>query len=143
MQLVCNASPLIFFAKIDLIDVLPKINGNLRIPFGVYQEINGQNDAACDWVEKHKNKYVIKTDTIPKIIESWDLGKGETEVIAHAYAKKDAKEGLAKPFICPSSALSQKQNPRIDRLYCGFVFAPALNTTKSPGFSKPSKSSIG
>jgi predicted nucleic acid-binding protein len=94
MLLVCNASPLIFLAKIDLIDVLPQITENLTIPVGVYQEIKGQNDAACKWVEKHKNKYVIEIDTTPKIIESWDLGKGETEVITHAYSRKDLKAAL-------------------------------------------------
>lgn len=48
MLLVCNASPLIFLAKIDLIDVLPQLTENLTIPVGVYQEIKGQNDAACE-----------------------------------------------------------------------------------------------
>lgn len=94
MELVCNASPMIFLSKIDLVHVLPQINGKLSIPFGVYQEIKGQNDAASEWVEKHKNKYVIELDTIPKIIESWDLGRGETEVIAYAYSKKNVKVAL-------------------------------------------------
>lgn len=85
MQLVCNASPLIFLAKIDLIHLLPVITEKLRIPMGVYHEIKGQNDVAADWVEEFKNEYVIEIEPVPKIIESWDLGKGETEVIAHAY----------------------------------------------------------
>jgi predicted nucleic acid-binding protein len=89
MQLVCNASPLIFLAKIDLIHVLPKIAGDFRVPIGVYHEIKGQNDAAAEWIEEYKNEYVIETGAVPKIIESWDLGKGETEVIAHAYSNKD------------------------------------------------------
>lgn len=94
MQLVCNASPLIFLAKIDLINVLPYLTEDLKIPIGVYHEIKDQNDAASEWIEKYKNKYVIEIDTVPKIIESWDLGKGETEVIAHAYSKKDLKAAL-------------------------------------------------
>jgi len=59
MQIICNASPLIFLAKIDLIHRLPAIAGNLRIPQGVYYEIKGKNDAASEWVEENKNKYVI------------------------------------------------------------------------------------
>ena len=94
MQLVCNASPLIFLAKIDLIHLLPIITENLRIPIGVYHEIKGQNDAAADWVEEFKNEYVIEIGTVPKIIESWDLGKGETEVIAHAYSHQNLKAAL-------------------------------------------------
>ena len=94
MQLVCNASPLIFLAKIDLIHVLPQLTENLEIPIGVYHEIKGQNDMASEWVEKNKKKYVIEIDTVPKIIELWDLGKGETEVIAHAYLKKGLKAAL-------------------------------------------------
>ena len=76
MQLVCNASPLIFLAKIDLLHVLPTLAGNLRIPTGVYHEIKGQKDAASEWVEEFKSEYVIDIDNVPKIIESWDLGKG-------------------------------------------------------------------
>ena len=94
MQLVCNASPLIFLAKIDLIHVLPTLAGNLRIPTGVYHEIKGQKDAASEWVEEFKSEYVIDIDNVPKIIESWDLGKGETEVIAHAYSNKELKAAL-------------------------------------------------
>jgi predicted nucleic acid-binding protein len=94
MQLVCNASPLIFLAKIDLIHLLPTIAGSLRIPMGVYHEIKGQNDAASEWVEEHINEYVIEIESVPKIIESWDLGRGETEVIAHAYLIKGLKAAL-------------------------------------------------
>lgn len=89
MQLVCNASPLIFLAKIDLIHLMPNLAENLQIPIGVYHEITGQNDVAAEWVEENKNEYVIEVDSVPKIIESWDLGKGESEVIAHAYSNKE------------------------------------------------------
>jgi predicted nucleic acid-binding protein len=94
MQLVCNASPLIFLAKIDLIHVLPKMCETLYVPVGVYHEIKGQNDVASQWIEQNKNSYVIKIDSIPKIIESWDLGKGETEVIACAHSNKDLLAAL-------------------------------------------------
>ena len=88
MQLVCNASPLIFLAKIDLIHLMPNLAESLLIPIGVYHEIKGKNDAASEWVEENKNEYVIEVVSVPKIIESWDLGKGESEVIAHAYSNK-------------------------------------------------------
>ena len=88
MQLVCNASPLIFLAKIDLIDVLPKMVQTLNIPNGVYREIKGQNDAASAWIEKGKDDYLVELDSVPTIIESWDLGKGEMEVLAYAHSNK-------------------------------------------------------
>lgn len=94
MHLVCNASPLIFLAKIDLIHLLPRICENLTIPGGVYDEIMGQSDAASQWIEENKQEYVVEVESIPKLIEAWDLGKGETEVIAHAYSKKDLKVAL-------------------------------------------------
>lgn len=94
MQHVCNASPLIFMAKIDLIHELPKMTKNLIIPSGVYHEIKGQNDAASEWIEEYKKQYVIEIESVPKVIESWDLGNGETEVIAHAYSKKNLKVAL-------------------------------------------------
>ncbi|MCG2591108.1 hypothetical protein [Rhodohalobacter sulfatireducens] len=54
MHLVCNASLLIFLAKIDLIHLLPRISDNLIVPSGVYDEIVGQKDAASEWIEKNK-----------------------------------------------------------------------------------------
>jgi len=42
------------------------------------------------------------------------------------------------PFICPSSFLSQKTNPRIDSQCRGFVLSPALKTRKPAGVLKPS-----
>lgn len=94
MQLVCNASPLIFLAKIDLIHILPDMTENLKIPLGVYHEIKGQDDAASEWIEKIKDDYVIKIDSVPAIIESWDLGKGESEVIAYAHSNKHLRAAL-------------------------------------------------
>lgn len=94
MRLVCNASPLIFLAKIDLIQLLPRLTEELTIPSGVYHEIKSKKDAAAKWLENYKDDYVIEVGPIPKLIGSWDLGKGETEVIAHAYSKKDLKAAL-------------------------------------------------
>jgi predicted nucleic acid-binding protein len=94
MQIVCNASPLIFLAKIDLIHLLPAIAGDLQIPSGVYHEIKYKGDAASDWIEEHANDYITEVDPVPKIIEAWDLGKGETEVIAYAYLNKAYRAAL-------------------------------------------------
>jgi len=85
---------LIFLAKIDLIHVLPTMIKNLKIPLGVYHEMKGQGDAASEWIEKVKEDYVIKIDPVPTIIESWDLGKGETEVIAYAHSNKHLRAAL-------------------------------------------------
>jgi predicted nucleic acid-binding protein len=94
MRLVCNASPLIFLAKLDLIQLLPRLTEELIIPVGVYDEIKGQNDASSEWIEKFKNEYIIEIGSVPKLIESWDLGQGETEVIAHAYSHQNFKVAL-------------------------------------------------
>lgn len=91
MQFVSNASPIIFLVKLDLIHILPRLSDKLIIPEGVYHEIKKGDDAAWEWVEKNKTEYVKKIRTIPPVIRSWDLGRGESGVLAYAYKNKGFK----------------------------------------------------
>jgi predicted nucleic acid-binding protein len=89
MKLVLNASPLIFLAKIDMIDLLPEIAERCIIPFGVINEIKQHQDEVSWRFEQNTGKFNIKSCIIPPLISAWDLGKGESEVIAYAYKHKD------------------------------------------------------
>ena len=84
MKLVVNASPLIILGKIGLIEVLPLMVDNLVIPMGVVSEVEKHKDDASIWVSKHKPSYSKAVDVIPQLIAAWDLGLGESEVIAFA-----------------------------------------------------------
>ncbi len=89
MNLVINASPLIFLTKVGLIEVLPLIMDSLVIPKGVVSEIEKYKDDASKWTSKNKNTYVKKVEAVPPLIAAWDLGLGESEVIAFALQNKD------------------------------------------------------
>jgi predicted nucleic acid-binding protein len=89
MNLVLNASPLIFFSKIGLIDLLPSMVDKFVIPKGVIFEIEQHNDEAAEWVKLFGKRFEVAIPAIPKLVAAWDLGLGETEVIAYAYNNKD------------------------------------------------------
>lgn len=89
MKLVLNASPLIFLAKVGLIEVLPLMVDKLIVPKGVIAEIEKYKDDASMWVSKNKKTYSKKVEAIPPLITAWDLGLGESEVIAFAFQNKD------------------------------------------------------
>ncbi|MCF8371047.1 MAG: hypothetical protein K9H64_05450 [Bacteroidales bacterium] len=57
MKLVVNASPLIFLAKIDLIQVLPDIVDCLVIPKAVTKEIAKHKDKASQWLENNIEQF--------------------------------------------------------------------------------------
>ena len=91
MKIVSNASPLIFLAKIDKLDLLNKFE--VTIPKQVYEEIikgkkEGREDA--NKIENLIEKDVIRveeTKIIPEI-DKQNLGIGEKAVISLAVDKK-------------------------------------------------------
>jgi predicted nucleic acid-binding protein len=89
MKILANASPLIFLAKIKLIDLLPLFCDQLIIPGGVISEIQKHPDEATQWLKKNEENYQITAVQVPSYVHSWDLGKGESEVIASAIESKE------------------------------------------------------
>lgn len=86
MKIVINASPLIFLTKLELIDIIIHLFEVVIIPNGVKEEILKQEDKTSEWINstKKSNIEIEKIDEIPSYIKAWDLGKGESEVIAFA-----------------------------------------------------------
>ncbi len=84
-KLVINASPIISLAKIGCAGFLPSLSSRFIIPDGVCQEITHHkiSDPATDWIKNQKPE-IFELVEIPTIISDWNLGKGETEVIAFA-----------------------------------------------------------
>lgn len=88
---VVNASPLIVLAKIDMVWLLEKLCDHLVIPSGVVEEINDGpiDDPARKWIDAEGNRYKIDVRDVPSMISAWDLGKGESQVLAWVHLNKD------------------------------------------------------
>ena len=84
---VINASPLIVLAKIGQIGLLTTLANEIVIPDAVVREINAgpPNDPARNWLVEPKVP-IIANLNLPAELLAWDLGAGETAVLAHALA---------------------------------------------------------
>jgi predicted nucleic acid-binding protein len=82
---VVNASPLILFSRIGRLDLIERLAPRILIPNAVIEEIRAgqQKDptavAAVQWAAKGR----VADITVVASIEHWDLGLGESQVIAH------------------------------------------------------------
>ena len=82
-----NASPLILLSKGGLLELLQLISEQVVVPAKVAQEIQQYGDtdvtfqalAQTDWL------IVVETPPVPELIQSWDLGLGESAVLTWAY----------------------------------------------------------
>lgn len=85
---VANASPLILLGRIGRLDLLESLATEIIVPDAVIVEIRAgeMKDATASttlrWVESRR----VPDARIPVSVERWDLGSGESQVIAHALA---------------------------------------------------------
>ena len=88
---VVNASPLIVLSKINMAWLLEKLSTDLVIPSGVVEEINDGpiDDPARSWIKSRGRQFVVNVGDAPAMISAWDLGKGESQVLAWAQLNKD------------------------------------------------------
>jgi predicted nucleic acid-binding protein len=83
---VINASPLILLGKAGQLSWLPEL-GELVIPQAVADEImaGSEDDSARQWLAFGKGKTFVTPDApVPSELGAWDLGSGETSVLAWA-----------------------------------------------------------
>ncbi len=90
---VINASPLIFLSKAGLLSLLKIVGEELVVPKAVASEIQrrGQNDPTVQALATTTWLVITETPIIPDLIQSWDLGPGESAVLAWAYAHPGAE----------------------------------------------------
>ncbi len=90
-KLVVNASPIISLARIGCADFLSRLFDKFIIPEGVFQEITEYkyNDPAVEWLNAQNYQAIIRTIEVPEIISEWNLGKGESQVVAFACQSRD------------------------------------------------------
>lgn len=85
---VVDASPLIYLGRCDLIDFLRLSDKEVVVPAAVADEIRkrGSSDPTVRAIAGASWMRVVPTPAIPKSIQSWDLGNGESSVISWALA---------------------------------------------------------
>lgn len=83
-----NASPLIYLAGADLLNFLQLAGPEIVVPRPVAGEIQagGSVDAAVRALESTPWLTVVDPLPVPPTIQAWDLGAGESSVLAWAHA---------------------------------------------------------
>ncbi|MDP2367054.1 DUF3368 domain-containing protein [Rhodoferax sp.] len=81
---VINASPLILLGKLGRTDLLDGLAQRILVPDAVFREVAaGVDDAGAHaslvWAQSRRVSDVV----VPSSILGWDLGEGESQVLAH------------------------------------------------------------
>jgi predicted nucleic acid-binding protein len=83
---VANASPLILLGRIDGLTLIERLAANVAVPSAVVDEIRagiGKDTTAVRALEWAELRHVQNVP-VPPSVERWDLGTGESQVIAYA-----------------------------------------------------------
>ena len=83
-----NASPLIFLARGKLLNFLKLAGEEIVVPSAVTAEIQqrGSSDPTAQALERTPWLTIVESRDIPALIQAWDLGPGESSVLAWGYA---------------------------------------------------------
>ncbi len=84
MDLVVNASPFILLCKAGRVDLLQQLSESIVMPRGVVAEIEAQADDTSSQMIHGLAWLTIADVVVPDSIKAWDLGAGESEVVAYA-----------------------------------------------------------
>lgn len=92
---VINASPLILLGKINQLELAERLASRLIVPKSVFDEIaTGEQDrltqSTLNWAQRHTQPDVA----IPVSILNWDIGVGESQVLAHCVLINGSKAVL-------------------------------------------------
>lgn len=85
-RVVVNASPLICLCKSGLSEIIPALFTDVIVPAAVHKEITAKEDIvrACRILFSHQHVKIVSDITVPSSVISWDLGEGESSVLAFA-----------------------------------------------------------
>ena len=83
---VVNASPLILLGKVAHLDTLLSLSGDVEIPEAVKHEVQRKDSSGFweDWCNSNHKIRVHEAVFVPAEVQIWNLGFGETQVIALA-----------------------------------------------------------
>lgn len=90
--LVVNASPLILLARIDRLDLLTPLADLLVVPDAVLREIQAGShlDEAAEKIKSLPSILQVADLSVPDRVHLWDLGAGESQVLAHGLERLGA-----------------------------------------------------
>ena len=82
-----NTSPLIFLTKGGFLHLLQVVSPEIIVPQAVATEIQayGETDITASSLAHTSWLVVTETPPVPSIIQTWDLGAGESAVLTWAY----------------------------------------------------------
>ena len=84
---VVNASPLILLGKLERLDLIEALAAQVMVPRAVVDEIAaGANDTTAQSVLDWASRKVKPNIPVPGSILGWDLGAGESQVLAYCLA---------------------------------------------------------
>lgn len=85
---VANASPLIYLSRGNLLDLLRLVGEETVVPSAVAEEIRRhcETDVTARAIRESSWIRVVSDPPIPAAIQAWDLGRGESSVLAWAQA---------------------------------------------------------
>jgi predicted nucleic acid-binding protein len=91
--LVVNASPLILLARIDRLELLASLAKLLVLPEAVIREIQAgsHRDETADKIKNLPSVLQVADRPVPDRIRLWDLGAGESQVLAHGLESPGAE----------------------------------------------------
>lgn len=83
---VINASPVIALGKVELLSLFDRLCQEIVIPQAVADEIQRgtRDDPACRWLREAAARWVCAGPALDPVVSAWDLGAGETAVLAWA-----------------------------------------------------------
>ena len=84
-KIVINASPLILLHKTDLGFLLPALFSSIIIPDAVMDEISVYEEDDIARKIRSQHDFTMCRVALEPLVQAWDLGKGETDVISFAY----------------------------------------------------------
>ena len=84
--LILDASPLIFLSRVDLLHLLPRLANTLQVPASVVAEVKAgeATDPVVASVGTWAEGYLGRDVPVPLSVAAWELGAGESQVIAAA-----------------------------------------------------------
>lgn len=85
---IINASPLILLGKLGRIDLLESLAQQVIVPHAVFREVaaGATGDTAMEVALGWATPRVQDDILVPPSISAWDLGAGESQVLAHCLA---------------------------------------------------------
>jgi predicted nucleic acid-binding protein len=84
-----NASPLILLARAGLLELLQLASAKVVVPEAVAREIErrGPGDVTSNALARTRWLERVAPPPVPAVIQAWDLGEGESSVLAWAHAQ--------------------------------------------------------